>query len=184
MNSEIITRGPFPSPVMYGAMQEVKAFIDALQTLTNDIRSTLKGDYVIGATGIDTGSTTANVSNLAVEYGINGIVYKLGADAVGTALSGDNIPQGTYGAWRLEVGADGTVDIIEAADNATGYASAVLAVAGLPVLSADHVSLGTVTASKSDGVFDPGTTGLDDGNTTEDFIDGTTMFAAIGAAVA
>lgn len=184
MNSSIITRGPYPSQVMQKAMEETKSFIDALQTLTNDIRSTLQGDYIVTLPGLAIGSTKPNVVNVAFDFGINGIVYKKAAITAGTALSGDNIPQATYGAWRLEIGINGTVDIIEAAANATGYASAVLAAAGLPALSADHASMGYVTASKSDAVFDPGTTDLDAANTTIAYTDGGTLFAAIGDAVA
>ena len=157
---------------------------EADQTLVNDIRGKLKGDYLITATGLAIGSTKPNVSNIAFDFLINGVGHKKAAVAAGTALSGDNIPQAKYGAWRLEIGADGTVDIVEAADNATGYDSAVLAIAGLPALTADHASMGTVTATKSDAVFDPGTTDLDAANTTVAYADGETAFQAIGAAVA
>lgn len=183
MDSNIITRGPYPSPVMQDAMKETKALIDALQTLTNDIRAKLKGDYIISTTGLGIGSTPANVANIAFDFGINGIVYKKAAITAGTALSGDDVPQSTYGAWRLEVGANGTADIIEAAANATGYASAALAIAGLPALSADHVSMGVVTAINSAAAFVPGTTDLDAGTVTDTYADGETMFEAIGAAV-
>lgn len=157
--------------------------ITDLTTLVNDIRAKLKGDYILNATGLGVGSTAANVASIAFDFIINGVGYKKAAVAAGTALSGDDIPDGTYGAWRLEIGADGTVDIIEAADNATGYASAVLAVAGLPAVSADHASMGVVTASNAGAVFDPGTTELSHANVTEAYTDGDTAFEAIGAAV-
>ncbi len=122
--------------------------------------------------GLAIGSTAPNVSNAAFHYTIAGKVYSRAAEAAGTALTGDNIPSGDYGAWRLEIGVDGAIDVVEAAGNAAGYGSAALAVAGIPAVSADHVSMGTVSVSKSDGAFVPGTTDLDDANTTEDYIDG------------
>lgn len=183
MNTDLITLGPFPSPNIQQAMEEIKSDIDALSTLANDIRAKLKGDHIISTPALGIGSTAANVASLAFDFGINGVVYKKAAVAAGTALSGDNIPQAKYGAWRLEIGVNGTIDIVPAADNATGYDSAALAAAGLPALSADHASMGVVTVTKSDGVFDPGTTDLDAANVTTVFTDGSTMYEEIGAAV-
>ncbi len=183
MDSSIITRGPYPSPVMQKAMEEIKSFIDALQASTNDTRSILRGNYIVTMPGLAIGSTAPNASNIEFTYGIGGKVYRRAALAAGTALSGDNIPQALFGAWRLEIVADGTISIVAAAANATGYASAVLAAAGLPAIAASKVAMGVVTASLSSGVFNPGTTDLDAANTTVAYTDAATMFETLGAAV-
>lgn len=154
-----------------------------VKTLLNDIRSRLQGDYVVCPTALAIGTTKPNVANGAFDYYIGGKRYSKAAVAAGTALSGDAVPQAKYGAWRLEIGSDGTIDIVAATANGTGYDDAAAAVAGLPALSANHGDMGNTTASKSDGAFTPGTTDLDAANTTVAYTDGTTMFNAIGAAV-
>jgi allantoicase len=58
----------------------------------------------------------------------------------------------------LEVGVDGTIDEIGATDNATGYASAALAVAGLPAVQTDHARLGYATVIHTGADFVGGTT--------------------------
>lgn len=128
-------------------------------------------DQAPGA-GLEIGTTKPNVANAAFQYNIAGVVYSKAANAVGTALSGDNIPTGQYGAWRLEINAAGAISVVEATGNATGYATAELAAAGLPAVTSGAVSMGVVTASKSDGAFAPGTTDLDAANTTVAYTDG------------
>jgi hypothetical protein len=112
------------------------------------------------------GSTKPNVANGAFTYYIAGTKYSKSATAAGTAPGNDVIPQNKYGAVALDIGTDGTIDAVEASDNATGYDSAVLAVAGLPAVAASHVRMGYVTAMKSDGAFTFATTDLDAANTT------------------
>jgi len=138
-----------------------------------------QGCYPLDRTVLAIGSTKANVASGAFSYIIDGVQYDKAAVSAGTALSGDNIPLGLYGAWRLEIDADKTITIVEASDNATGYASAVLAMAGLPAVTPDNISMGVVTASLSDGVFDPGTTLLDAAGTTVGYTDGLTFFEAL-----
>lgn len=147
-----------------------------LKTLTNDIRTKLQGDYIITTPTLAIGSTNTAVSNVAFDFLVNGAPYAKAAVAAGTAPGNDVIPTGTYGAVALDIGTDGTIDAVEATGNATGYASAALA--------ADHARMGYVTASKSDGAFTFGTTALNAASTTVAYTNGTSAFAAIGAAVA
>lgn len=155
---------------------------DAL-TLLNDIRAKLKGNYLVSLPGLAIGSTAQNVSNVAFNFQVSGIQYPKAAIAAGTALAGDTIPQNLFGAFRLEIGADGTVDIVKAADNVTGYASAALALTGLPDLSDAHVEMGTVSVVNTSAAFIPGTTALDAVGVTAVYTDGGTAFEAIGDAV-
>jgi hypothetical protein len=112
------------------------------------------------------GTTKPNVRTDRFSYIAAAAIYQKAAVPAGTALAGADIPEDKYGAWALDIGTDGTIDITPATDNATGYDSSALALAGLPAVAANHVRIGTVTAMKSDGVFDPGTTDLDAANTT------------------
>lgn len=106
-----------------------------------------------------------DVKNEAFKFVIAGVGYDKAA-VDGTALTGANIPQGKYGGWAFQIGADGTIDVVESADNATGYDSSALAIAAIPAVAASHVRLGTITASKSDAVFIPATTELNAANVT------------------
>jgi len=160
-----------------------RTVVGDLKTLVNDIRTKLLADCVLNVPGLAEGSTPQNVATSAVYYRVAGQLYYKAAVPVGTALSGDDIPQSKYGAWALDLGTDGTIDITAASANATGYDSAVLAAGGLPAVAASHVRLGYVTASKSDGVFDPGTTSLADANTTEAYTDSALSNLNIGSAV-
>lgn len=160
-----------------------RTVVTDLKTLVNDIRTQLQGDYIITTPTLAIGSDTSAVSYVAFNYVINGIPYAKAVDATGVEPGNDAIPQNKFGAVRFQIGADGTVDVVEATDNATGYDSAVLAVAGLPALASDHASMGTVTASDSSGVFTFGTTALNAANTTVAYTNGSSPFVAIGAAV-
>lgn len=157
--------------------------ITALVTLVNDIRAKLKGDYMISKPVLAIGSTTQNVANSAFTYIIDGVQYSKAAVAAGVAPGNDIIPEDTYGAVALDIDASGTVTIAEAAANATGYASAALAIAGIPAVASTKARMGTVTATKSDGAFTFGTTALNAANSTVVYTDGQTAFEAIGAAV-
>jgi hypothetical protein len=139
-----------------------KTLADATKTLVNDIRTQLLADTVDGATALAIGSTKPNVAHGAFTYRINGQVYSVDADAVGTALSGVNIPDAKAGGWALDINDSGVITIIEATGNAAGYDTEALAKAGIPAIAvADTVRLGTVTVLNSGAIFDPGTTNLD-----------------------
>jgi len=115
-------------------------------------------------------SSTAAVANSAFTYNIEN--YSYSAAAAETALSGDTVPQSKYGAWRLEVSAAGTISVVEADDNATGYATPGLAIDGLPQESSENACMGYVTAINTAGTFVPGTTGLDGAGVTDTYTDG------------
>lgn len=156
----------------------------ALKTLINDVRSQLVGDGVLGATGLALGTTIPNVANGAFDFMVDGAVsYTKAANAAGTALSGDAVPQDKYGAWALDIGSNGTVDITPADANAAGYTPESSAIAGLPAVAADHARMGWCTAISDSGAFTPGTTALSAANVTDAYYDATTVFAGIGAAV-
>lgn len=148
------------------------------KTVVDDLKAQLNrvlgaSDVLITTPTLGIGSTPANVANVAFTYRVNGVGYAKAAVAAGTAPGNDVVPQGLFGAVAFDIGTDGTVDAVEATDNATGYASAVLAAAGLPAVAADHVRMGYVTASKSDGDFTFGTTDLGAANTTVAYTNGT-----------
>lgn len=118
------------------------------------------------------GSTASNVANAAFKYLISGWTYPKAAVAAGTALSGSTVPQNKYGAWLVEIDSAGTITITGATDNATGYATAALAVNGLPSGSGTKIVMGYVTAINTAGTFIPGTTLLSAATVTDTYTDG------------
>lgn len=112
-------------------------------------------------------TTTANVRYDAFDYCVAGVKYTAAASAAGGVAPGnDVVPINTYGCVAFEIGADGVVDVIEATNNATGYASALLARQGLPAKQASHVRFGNLVVIKTDGAFTFGTTALSAANVT------------------
>lgn len=160
-------------------------FMQNTRDLVNELRTalltTLQGNYILSTPSLAIGSTPDLVSNIAFQYSIGGIVYNKAAVAAGTAPGNDVIPQATYGACAFDIGIDGTIDAVEATANATGYASAALAAAGLPASEAGHARMGYVTATKSDGAFTFDTTNLNAANTTVAYTNGTALFDAVTA---
>lgn len=143
-----------------------KTVVDAIKTLVNDIRTKLLADTVDGATNLAIGTDTEKVAHGAFTYRINGQVYNQALNAGGVALSGANIPAEKAGGWALDINASGIITIIPATDNATGYDTEALALAGIPAIAvADTVRLGTVTVlMTAGGGFTTGTTALTGGN--------------------
>ena len=159
---------------------------DALRTLANDIRTKLNAFVANGmltSAALKIGSTPQNVYTALCMFTVSGIVYTKAEVAAGTAPGNDVIPEDKYGAVAFDIGANGTIDAVEATANATGYDSAVLAVAGLPAVEAGHVRMGYVTAMKSDGTFTFGTTSLADGTSTVAYTSSAGVLVGIGSAV-
>ena len=141
--------------------------------------ATATGEYVLTTPALSVGVAAADdVTTGAFNFIINGVSYAKAAAETGPG--NDVIPQNTYGAVALDIGANGTIDAIEAAANATGYASAVLAIAGVPAAASDHCRLGYVTAMKSDGAFTFGTTELSAANVTEAYTSTIPIFDILG----
>ena len=112
-------------------------------------------DYVLSDPGLTYGSAAAKLKISNTWYMINGVMYYVASAETAPV---DTIPQNKYGAWALEVGTNGTIDEIGAAANTTGYASAALAVAGLPAVQTDHARLGYATVIHTGADFVGGTT--------------------------
>ena len=122
---------------------------------------------LISTPGCAIGSTPANVANIAFSYMLNGVRYYKAATAAGTAPTATTIPQNKYGLFGYEIGADGTIDKKDAADNATGYNTAALALAALPTASASHLLFMYVIVMRTNASgFVGATTSFADAETT------------------
>jgi hypothetical protein len=165
------------------SQKDLVTLLGNIVTLLNSIRNIIAGDSVIGTAALAIGSSAKNVANGDFYYLINGVLYLKAAVAAGTAPGNDIIPKGKYGAVALDIGADGTIDAVEAPANSTGYSTAALAAAALPAPAADHVRMGYVTAMKSDGTFTFGTTDLNDASSTVAYTSTGSALANVGAAI-
>lgn len=161
---------------------DLVAFLRNVRDFVNEIKSVMQGNYVLGVPALAGGSNADDIATAAFVYMIGGKQYSKAAVTTGTGPGNDVVPQNTYGAVALDIGADGTLDAIEAAANATGYASAALAVAGLPAAAAGHARVGWVTVIKTDGAFTFGTTNLNASNVTAVFTDAPTLANSIASA--
>ena len=90
--------------------------LDQSAALANDIRAKLKGSYPVTKTGLGVGSTATAVATSALDFTIAGVRYSKAAVAAGTAPGNDVVPQATFGAVALDIGVNGTIDAIEAAE--------------------------------------------------------------------
>lgn len=142
----------------------------------NTILGNLGGSGIFGVPGLAIGSTPANIANLAFTYIITGNEVSKGAVAAGTAPGTDVVPQALFGAVALDINAAGTITVAKSPANATGYASAALAVAALPAVGAGLVRMGWASVTKSDGAFTFGTTSLAASNTTVAYTDAPSVF--------
>ena len=161
-----------------------KTVVDDIKTAANGVISGLSGDYLDSSAALAIGSTKPNVANGAFQFHINGVEYNKAADTAGVALSGDEVPQSKFGAWALDIAANGIITIVPATDNATGYDSAVLAAAGLPAVAVDKVRMGYCTATNSAAAFAPGTTDLDNENVTDAYTNATPFSGVLPSPVA
>lgn len=112
------------------------------------------------------GTDPTQVKTAAFGYDLGGTYYAKAA-VDGTVPGDDVIPEDKYGAIALDIDENGTITVAEATANATGYATAALALAGLPAVDSGKLRIGTVTVMKSDGAFTFGTTALSDAAVTE-----------------
>lgn len=121
------------------------------------------------APGLAIGTTKTKVANNAFKYETGGYGYSKAAAE--TILSGDTVPQNKYGCWRLEVNSSGTISIVEATANSTGYNSPTLAIEGLSHESSANACMGYVTVINTSATFVPGTTLLDASGVTATYTD-------------
>lgn len=152
---------------------EIKLYQDSASFFSEYPRIDTGAAYWITSPSLCVGvSDTKKVKNSAFSYRTNDSEYTYYAAAGETALSGDTVPQNKYGAWRLEIDADGTISIVEADDNATGYATPAHAIAGLAEESDENACMGFVTVINTSGDFVPGTTALDAAGVTATYTNG------------
>jgi hypothetical protein len=160
-----------------------RSYLEDLATLANNLRTALLGDYPISAPTLAIGSNKDDVASAAFTYTINGIQYQKTAVTTGTGPGATVVPEDTYGAVAFDIDAAGTITAVDAAANATGYATAALAIAGLPAAAATKCRMGWITVIGTAAAFTLGTTLLDAANTAVTFNDAPLFSAVIGSAV-
>lgn len=133
-----------------------------MEVFTAKVLTNPTGLFVIPSLNIGSLDAT-KVMNATFKYRIAGVKYdKATAE---TALGNTVIPINTFGAVALDIEANGTITVVEASANATGYGSAMLAVAGIPACADTKVRMGTITVTGSAADFTLGTTALNAADT-------------------
>ncbi|HUV66108.1 MAG TPA: hypothetical protein VMW24_19605 [Sedimentisphaerales bacterium] len=127
-------------------------------------------DYITPPTLAIGTSSAAAVKNSAFSYQIGQYTYSKAAAE--TALAGDTIPDGKYGAYLLSIDEDGTITVTDGATNATGWDTAAQAINDLPGTPADEAVMGYVVVYTSGATFIPGTTLLSAATVTDTYTDG------------
>jgi len=183
--------GPAKDPKTQKIVDALQTFADDVVSKANALRTALSlfsGDAILSKPGLAIGSSSkADVlAANTIDFQINGKKY----DAITTAeynLTGSAMTASgatEYMAWRLQVGVNGTVDIVAATGNDDGFASAALALAGLAAVEADHAAIGTVVIAATDGTtFTPDTTLMDAAGVTATYADADTLFEDMVAAL-
>ena len=138
--------------------------------------ATSTSEHLLTTPTLAKGSDVSAVQYAAFSYVINGAAYSIIANTVGIDPGDDIILEDTYGAAAYDIVAAGTISVVEAAANATGYASAALAIAGVPAVATNKARMGYVTAMKSDGAFTFGTTALEVANSTCAYVSTATAY--------
>ena len=168
----------------------ISTLIDALISSNNGFQTALAlagGDEILHAPGLAPGTTNTDVAHNALDYTVNGVCYKLAANASGVdpeALTAT--ASGKFNGWRLEVGVNGTVDLQEDTGvEDAGYDTAAEALAAIQALAAtaDHAIIGYVVIGKAATIVTPGTTALV-ANDNALFYKADTLFEKQAAAVA
>jgi uncharacterized phiE125 gp8 family phage protein len=155
----ILDAGAFTVGTVDAKIQECDTATGTYTDWTGGVFTQVADDGMTTTPALAMGATPfKNVANGAFTYYVSGVACSKAATE--TAPGNDVIPQGKYGAVAFDIDAAGTITATEAADNATGYNTAVLAIAGIPARAATVARMGTVTAMKSDGAFTFGTTAL------------------------
>lgn len=127
-------------------------------------------DKVMSAARPSIGSTPTQVASVAFDFALNGVNYTKAAVAAGSALTATTVPTTKWGLFGWEVVGAGTVTSLDAADNATGYATEALALAAMPSQTADKVFFMYITVSRTgSGGFVGATTSLADADTTVNY---------------
>jgi len=130
------------------------------------------GTTVLGSPALAMGSTKSAIATGAFSFTIGGMSYTKAAVAAGTAVTATTVPQNKYGAFGLQIPSGGTLAVSDAAANATGYATAALALAAWKAVAptALNVLLGCAIVINTSAAFIGATTLFDAAGVTVQFI--------------
>jgi len=127
------------------------------------------------------GTDTTKVLHQDFAYEIQGRGHEVASAE--TALSGDTIPSGKYGAFLLSADSDGAVTVQDGDSNGTGHDTISAAIDDLPAPGSNKVVMGYVVILTTGATFIPGTTAIDAGTVTDTFTDGDPAHRGIPEAV-
>ncbi|MCP4595076.1 hypothetical protein, partial [Neptuniibacter sp.] len=112
------------------------------------------GDHILNATTLSTGTTPEEIASTAFDCRINGVAYTVAA-ADSTFTAADTINTGAaagsfWGVWLIQVNSAGTISTSSPSADQV-YTTEALAIAALPSVTADNVSIGYVAVQSNSG---------------------------------
>ncbi len=99
----------------------------------------------VGGQALGMGSTDTAVATAALGYSIAGIPAAKAAVTTGTAVTAQTVPADTWAAYAFNIATSGTLSMLPAALNTTGYATEALAIAAVPAPVTVKARLGYIT---------------------------------------
>lgn len=124
-----------------------------LINLANGLYTALTGGTgVLKSTGLARGSTDTQIASGAFNFVVAGVYYAKAAVPAGTAIGAQTVTADKWALYRLVIGVNGTIDVLPAAGNATGYNTEALAKAAIPAVTADHADMGYITVKTAAGL--------------------------------
>lgn len=147
----------------------------------------LNDNYIMSDPALAVGTCGLKVSVGAIVNNIGGSLYTKTATANLALPACATVPTAKYGGFAFQIGADGTIDVIAASNNACGYSSTASAIAGLSAVAASHSRIGTLAQYAGVCNFVPGTSHLSGAGAATSaaatFTDAQTLFEIIGASI-
>jgi len=122
-------------------------------------------DGVLNTSTLAIGTGPTTLSSTAFSYLIGTAAYSKAAVATGIALAAGTIPINKWGIYRVQIDAAGTISTLAGAANfTTGYDDEAAAIAALPAVAANNISMGYVAVLTAVGsAFVGGTDALQGG---------------------
>ncbi len=134
--------------------------MERLQTNLNKIISSYRSASLETPPNLSIGSDSKKIAYDAFTYTVRNDGKSKVADTLGVTLTGSDVPTNEWGAWAIDIDADGVITVEVAPDNATGYDLRRDGVVAIGDPQNNKVRLGYVAIRNKTGAYQPNTTDL------------------------
>lgn len=102
--------------------------------------------------GLGRGSTDTAVANGAFKFSVNGVPEAKAAVTTGTAVTAQTVPADKWASYAFDIATGGTITMLPAALNTTGYTTEALAIAAVPSRVTAKARMGYITVKTAAGL--------------------------------